>query len=379
MLFILLALTALFWMIIALDTYRGLSSLHALEKEAPIRSSGKISVIVPARNEEDHIMKSISSQLNQTYQHIEWILINDRSKDTTGTLMEKLAEKDHRITVIHIDKLPEGWLGKNYALHKGTLAASGDVYLFTDADVRYEPDLIAKAAGYMNRLKIAHLTVSPDLQSKSFLLKGFVAFFLFGFSYYKRPWSANRDQSKSGMGIGAFNMIKKEAYQNIGGHQAISLRPDDDLQLGMLVKKNGYKQRMATAKSMLKVEWYPSVKEALKGLEKNTFAGLHYSYLFTFGAMAGVFISQVLPFIAIFSRDANTAAMAWVSIGAIMAVYIPITRRLTTYSSFHAVLFPISAILFITAVIRAAMLTLLRGGVKWRGTIYPIKDLKKKS
>ncbi|MFB1080751.1 glycosyltransferase family 2 protein [Jeotgalibacillus sp. JSM ZJ347] len=379
MLFTLLTLTALFWMIIAIDTYRGLSALYALEKEAPVLPAGKISVIVPARNEEGHIIKSISSQLKQTYRDAEWILINDRSTDQTGQQMEKLAEEDHRVRVIHIDKLPQGWLGKNYALHRGAAAAAGDVYLFTDADVLYEPDLLSKAAGYMKRLQIDHLTVSPDLQSNSFLLKGFVAFFLFGFSYYKRPWSANRDGSKSGMGIGAFNMITKIAYQKIGGHKAIRLRPDDDLQLGMLVKKYGLHQRMATAKSMLKVEWYPSVKEALKGLEKNAFAGLHYSYLFTFAAMAGVFVSQVLPFILIFSPDPNTSAMAWVSIGAIMAVYIPITRRLTSYSSLHALLFPISAMLFITAVIRAAMLTMVRGGVKWRGTIYPIKDLKKKS
>ncbi|WP_404403650.1 glycosyltransferase [Jeotgalibacillus malaysiensis] len=379
MLFILLTFTALFWMITAIDTYRGLALLHALEKEAPVRQVGKISVIVPARNEENHIEKSISSQLNQTYRQVEWILVNDRSTDQTGEQMERLAEKDHRVRVIHISKLPPGWLGKNYALYRGARAASGNVYLFTDADVIYEPDLLAKAAGYMKRMKIDHLTVSPDLQSKSFLLKGFVSFFLFGFSYYKRPWSANRDRSKSGMGIGAFNMITKTAYQQIGSHEAIRLRPDDDLQLGMHVKKYGLRQRMATAKSMLKVEWYPNIIEALKGLEKNAFAGLHYSYLFTFAAMSGVFISQVLPFLAIFSPDPNTAAMAWVCIGAIMAVYIPITRRLTSYSSFHALLFPVSAILFIIAVLRAALLTMVRGGVKWRGTIYPLKELKKKS
>ncbi|AJD91374.1 hypothetical protein JMA_20570 [Jeotgalibacillus malaysiensis] len=379
MLFILLTFTALFWMIIAIDTYRGLALLHALEKEAPVRGIGKISVIVPARNEEDHITKSISSQLNQTYRQLEWILINDRSTDQTGKYMDQLAEKDHRVRVIHIHELPPGWLGKNYALHRGAKAANGDVYLFTDADVLYEPDLLSKAAGYMKRLKIDHLTVSPDLQSKSFLLKGFVSFFLFGFSYYKRPWSANRDQSNNGMGIGAFNMITKNAYHKIGGHEAIRLRPDDDLQLGMRIKQFGLRQRMATAKSMLKVEWYPNIKEALKGLEKNAFAGLHYSYIFTILAMTGVFISQVLPFIAVFSPDPYTSAMAWVSIGAIMAVYIPITRRLTTYSSFHALLFPVSALLFITAVLRAAGLTMLRGGVMWRGTIYPIKELKKKS
>ncbi|MBM7577506.1 glycosyltransferase [Jeotgalibacillus terrae] len=379
MLFIILSITALFWMIVAIDTYRGLLELPALEKEPPLSSGGMVSLIIPARNEEAHIEKSIRSQLNQTYSQIEWILINDRSSDETGKIMDKLSALDHRIRVIHIQTLPEGWLGKNYALHRGAQAASGNVYLFTDADVLYEPDMVAKAFHYMKRMKIDHLTVSPDLQSKSFLLKAFVAFFLFGFSYYKRPWTANRDRSKNGMGIGAFNMITKSSYVRIGGHQAIRLRPDDDLQLGIHIKKKGFKQRMATAKTMLSVEWYPSLNEAFKGLEKNAFAGLHYSYLFTLFAMCGVFISQVLPFIAVFSPDPLTASMAWVTIAAIMAVYIPITRRLTAYPVWHAAVFPVSAVLFIYAIFRAAALTALRGGISWRGTTYSIKELKKKS
>ncbi|KIL49007.1 hypothetical protein KP77_22180 [Jeotgalibacillus alimentarius] len=379
MLFIILSITALFWMVIAADTYRGLLELPALEKEPPLSSGGMISVIVPARNEERHIENSIRSQLNQTYSQIEWILINDRSSDDTGKIMDKLSALDNRIRVIHIQSLPEGWLGKNYALHRGAKAASGSVYLFTDADVLYEPDMVAKAFHYMKRMKIDHLTVSPDLQSKSFLLKAFVAFFLFGFSYYKRPWSANRDRSKNGMGIGAFNMITKSSYAKIGGHQAIRLRPDDDLQLGIRIKKKGFKQRMATAKTMLRVEWYPSLNEAFKGLEKNAFAGLHYSYFFTLFAMCGVFTSQILPFIAVFSPDLLTAAMAWVTIAAIIAVYIPITKRLTAYPVWHAAVFPVSAALFIYAIFRAAALTALRGGISWRGTTYSMKELKKKS
>ncbi|TDL34664.1 glycosyltransferase [Jeotgalibacillus sp. S-D1] len=377
MLIILLSLISLFWVVIALDTYRGLRELPALEEEPPTSSIGLISIIVAARNEAHTIEQSIRSQLLQTYESIEWILINDRSTDQTGETMEKFAKIDSRIRVIHLTSLPEGWLGKNYALHTGAIAANGKTLIFTDADIQYEPDLIAKAAAFFSRLSLDHLTISPNLTARSFILKGFISFFLFGFSYYKRPWSANRDKAKNGIGIGAFNMISQQAYKKINGHSAIRMRPDDDLQLGMMVKRYGLKQRMTTALGLLHVEWYPSLKEAVKGLEKNTFAGLHYSYILVFGAITVVFTSQLLPFITLFHSDSSVRTISMLAVIMLAAVYVPLTRRLTTYSHWHILLFPLSACLFLYAIIRATILTIARGGIKWRGTTYSLKELKK--
>ncbi|PPA71333.1 glycosyltransferase [Jeotgalibacillus proteolyticus] len=377
MLFTLLLLVTLFWIFIAIDTYRGIRELPKLEPEPPTASCGLVSIIVPARNEAHTIEKSIRSQLQQTYKPIEWILVNDRSTDGTGEIMENLAKSDSRIHVQHVSSLPKGWLGKNYALHKGAELSAGNLLVFTDADILYEPDLIAKAAAYFTRNSLDHLTISPNLQARSFMLKGFISFFLFGFSYYKRPWNANRDHKKGGMGIGAFNMISRTSYQKMDGHQSIRMRPDDDLQLGILVKKHGFKQRMVTAITMLKVEWYPTVAEAVKGLEKNTFAGLHYSYLLVAGAAAGVFISQFLPFITLFHSEAAIRLISAAAICALAVVYLPLTRRLTSYSSWHVILFPLSVCLFIFAICRASFLTLKRGGIQWRGTTYSLKEMKK--
>jgi len=379
MLFILLSLITVFWFVIAIDTYKGLQELPSLEAEPPTASLGMVSVIVAAKNEEHTIEQSIKSQLQQTYHPMEWILINDRSTDGTGVVMEKLAKIDSRIHIHHITSLPEGWLGKNHALHVGAKESTGNVLVFTDADVHYEPDMIAKAVAYFSRLSLDHLTISPNLQAKGLLLKGFISFFLFGFSYFKRPWSANRDHKKTGMGIGAFNMISRDVYQKMDGHSSIRMRPDDDLQLGILVKKSGFKQRMITALTLLHVEWYPSIKEAVKGLEKNTFAGLHYSYLLVVGAILGVFTSQILPFITLFHGDSNVRIMSVLAIMVLAAIYIPLTKQLTTYSPWLFVLFPFSACLFIYAISRATFLTFIQGGISWRGTTYTLKELKKRS
>ncbi|WP_235749630.1 glycosyltransferase family 2 protein [Neobacillus bataviensis] len=267
-LIILFSLGILVWLVLLTDALLGFRNLDILEKEAELKPGPLLSVIVAARNEEKQIKTSVLSQLKQTYQHVEWILVNDRSSDDTGKIMNELQERDPRINVLHINELPEGWLGKNHALYKGSLHASGKWLLFTDADVRFEKEAFAKALHYFEKHQLDLLTAAPNLNANRFWLKSFVAFFLFGFSYFKRPWMANNPKSKIGTGIGAFNLVSKAAYESFGTHEKIKMRPDDDLQLGMKMKRAGFQQRIVTALHLIEVEWYGSLKEAFVGLEK---------------------------------------------------------------------------------------------------------------
>lgn len=379
MLIILLFLSLLVWVTVLIDASLGFRRLDRLEEEDElVQGPPLVSIIVAARNEERDIEASIQSQLKQSYSQIEWILVNDRSTDKTGEKMEELYKLDSRIKVIHISHLPEGWLGKNYALYTGAQEAAGELFLFTDADVLYQPAAVGKAVGYLNRNKLDHITAAPNLNGKSFWLKSFVAFFLFGFSYYKRPWMANNPKSKTGTGIGAFNLLTRKAYQAIGTHEGIKMRPDDDLMLGMKIKEYGLKQRIVTAMKLLEVEWYPSLKEALIGLEKNTFAGLHYRISMVLFAIAGTFISQVLPFFTLFSADSTVMGLSIANIVMIAIVYTLIIKRMTSYSPLLFLVFPITALLFIYSIIRASILTFIRGGIVWRGTKYQLSELRKK-
>jgi glycosyltransferase involved in cell wall biosynthesis len=325
------------------------------------------------------IEKSIRSQLAQNYTHLEWILVNDRSEDDTGKIMEKLALEDARIRVLHIDALPDGWLGKNHALCKGARMAKGDILLFTDADVIFRKDAAGRALSYFIRRGLDHLTAAPALKAHSIWLKAFIGFFLFGFSYYKRPWLANSPKSKTGIGIGAFNLISKDAYEGAGTHEAIRMRPDDDLMLGMLVKKCGYRQKIAAALELLEVEWYTSLGEAFKGLEKNTFAGLHYRISMVLLAIAGTFISQVLPFFAVFSPDRLIMGLSGANIVLLGCLYTMISNRMTPFSPALFLIFPLTALLFIYSIMRASFLTYKRGGIIWRGTKYSLKELRLKN
>jgi len=379
MLFILLSMTLIIWVAATIDAAIGFSKLDSLEKAKEIQTGPLLSVIVAARNEDEHIKPSIQSQLVQTYKNVEWILVNDRSEDTTGSMMDELKEMDSRVKVIHLPSLPEGWLGKNHALYKGYQLASGSRILFTDADVMYSPEAFAKAVGYFETHELDHMTAAPDLSAKPFWLKAFVAFFLFGFSYYKRPWLANNSRSKTGIGIGAFNMITRESYEKIGTHEQIKMRPDDDLQLGRKVKEAGLKQRMVTALTLIEVEWYPSLREALAGLEKNTFAGLHYRISMVLFSILGVFVSQVVPFFTIFSTNKAIAMMSAINLIFLAMLYTMVTKKMTRFSPLLFFALPFTALLFIFSIIRASYLTFKRGGIIWRGTKYTLSELRKKS
>lgn len=365
------------WTFIFLNGILGFRTIKRLEDIQTIDKTPSVSIIVAARNEEDSIAKSLQTQFTQTYPSLEWVVVNDRSTDGTGRVLEELQIQNNRLKVVHISKLPTGWLGKNHAMYQGYLQAKGDYLLFTDADVMYQPEVIHKAMSFFQIEKIDHLTIAPNLSAQTFWLKNFVSFFLFGFSYFKRPWLANNDRSKVGTGIGAFNLLSRKAYEQIGTHKAISLRPDDDLQLGYKIKENLLKSRIVSGLSLLTVDWYPSLRAAFTGLEKNTFAGLHYRVSMVFLAIIGTFVSTIFPYITLFTGDSIHLLLSILVIFLLGCSYTLTTKKITTFSPLLFIVFPITSMLFIYSIARASILTFIRGGVMWRGTKYSLKELRK--
>ncbi|WP_409251271.1 glycosyltransferase [Bacillus sp. SCS-153A] len=378
MLFILLMINIIGWLIISSDIFLGLRKIESMENTEGIHEGPLVSIIVPARNEAHTIRKSIQSQLDLNYKNIEWILVNDRSTDKTGDEIEQIAALDSRMKTLHLTDLPKGWLGKNYALYQGYLRSHGDLLLFTDADVQFHPEAVSKAVGLLQTEKADHLTAAPSLKANGFWLKTFIAFFLFGFSYYKRPWKANDQHSSIGMGVGAFNLMTRSAYETIGTHESLRNRPDDDLQLGIKIKEYKLIQRMVTAIPLLSVEWYPTLKSAFQGLEKNTFAGLHYRYSMVTLAITGVFFSQVFPFLTLMVSDLKIQLLSLAAIFLMFFSYLLVTRKMTDFHPILVLVLPVTALLFLFSIIRAVVLTFIRGGIVWRDTKYPLKELRRK-
>jgi hypothetical protein len=161
-------------------------------------------------------------------------------------------------------------------MYLGAASSGGEWLLFTDADVRFSPLCLACAVDYATRKGLHHLTLSPEILAGGVLLKGFVAAFTLIFTMTQRPWRAPDPYAKESVGVGAFNLISREAYEEIGAHRARAMRPDDDMKLAKLVKKKGFRQGVAYGTGLVSVEWHRSLKEAVHGLEKSAFAGVDY-------------------------------------------------------------------------------------------------------
>lgn len=335
----------------------------------------RVSIIVAARNEEKKLREALQGLLKQDYPKLEFIVINDRSTDQTGTILAEVAAVETRLRVMNITELPPGWLGKNYALYQGAETAGSELLLFTDADVVMEPSTVAKAVTYIQANRLEHLAVLPKVRAPSLSLRLFCSAFGIFFSGYMRPWKAKDPASPSFVGIGAFNLVTLDAYKAVGTHRAIAMRPDDDIKLGKLLKRAGYRQEMVLGMGLVSVEWYSSLRELIDGLMKNAFAGLEYSVTKSISAGIAVLLGQVLPFVAIFVLH----GLAWVLYllaVILMLLLISDANRLYGLPRWYALAHPLAAVLFVYILWQSMVLTLWTGGIRWRGTHYPLALLR---
>jgi len=335
----------------------------------------KVAVVIPARNEERNLKQALLSVLRLDYPELEIVVVNDRSTDGTRAILVELAKQDQRLTLVHIESLSEGWLGKTHALHKGAQRAQGEFILFTDADIVFHPLALKKAMTHVQANQLDHLTVVPEDTMPGFFLRALSATFgIFMFILFQ-PWKVRDPKSRKYMGIGAFNLVRSSVYQAIGGHQAISLRPDDDLKFGKLVKRSGFRSDVLNGQGMVSVEWYRSVPELIQGLMKNMFAGMEYRVSLVILAIIGSLLLHIWPWIGMWLTtgvpQALYALTVFMMVGSFGIGMAPFGVK-----SWHGLLLPLTISLLVYIQCRATILTLWQGGIDWRGTFYPLKILK---
>jgi glycosyltransferase involved in cell wall biosynthesis len=369
--------TLVSWVAICVELAVGNRSIRFLKDVSAQEQAlnPRLSVIIPARNEERNLREALVSVLRQDYEGFEVIAVNDRSTDRTGAILNSMARDNPRLRAVHVTELPPGWLGKNFALYCGAQRASGDLLLFTDADVVMQPSALRRAVGYMQARGIDHLAVAPDVRMPGALLKVFVVAFCIFFSLYARPWKAKDPKSRRYVGIGAFNLVRKDVYRAVGTHQAIAMRPDDDIKLGKLIKKAGYRPEFLFGMGMMHVEWYASVPELIDGLMKNAFAGVEYRVSAIIGASAAQLAVNVWPFLALVLTQGET----WVLNAATVLIMLALcgdTAWFLGVPRWYAIGFPIATLLFIYIMWKSMLTALLSGGITWRGTRYSLAALK---
>lgn len=375
-LLILAAITLLGVVFVFIDLAVGNFSISALELQDPADAPfPRVSIITAARNEEREIRRALQSILHLDYPNYEVIAVNDRSEDNTGSILEEMRAENPQLQVIHVKELPPGWLGKNHALFAGANASQGDMILFSDADVNFARSALSRAIGYMQRNGVDHLTVAPRLEPGTIPLSLAVQFFFMAFTLYMRPWKARDPRSRHFMGIGAFNLMRRAAYERAGTIARIPLRPDDDIMLAKILKQSGASQHIVTGQEMLSVHWYHTLREMVAGLQKNAFAALKYNVFFAAGAVIANILFNIWPFVAAFFTTGILQTLNISICLLLMMMYAGGAFRIRG-RVWLAIAYPAAAAIFIYILVTATARTIFQHGISWRGTRYSLDDLK---
>ncbi len=353
---------------------RKLGQLKDIEPEESSRLP-KVSIIIPARNEAETIEAALSSVLRIVYPDLEIIVVNDRSTDSTGLILERMVQHSPSLNVVTIDTLPDGWLGKNHALHQGVQQAHGDYLLFTDADVLFAPTSIARAVSYCESHQVDHLTLLFDIVAKTRLLSMLVLSFSVNFMARFKPWKI-AESEKHFLGAGGFNLVRRQAYQAAGGHDLIPMAVLDDLMLGKLIKQKGFRQHVLYGRDMVAVEWYRSAQEMVQGLMKNAFAAFDFRLSRLVGVSILMLAFRVWPWIALFA----TGGIAWwlsvltLLVGLSLYLYL---IRMSGWSYQCLIYAPLVPLVELGIWWRGSISALARRGIDWRGTFYSLEELRK--
>jgi len=349
------------------------------DRTAAQGKSPRVSIIVPARNEEDDIEQTLLRLLALDYDNYEVVAVDDRSSDRTGEIIGRLARsKDAHgiLKVISIEALPSAWVGKTHAMWTAAQQATGDWLLFTDADVQFKPDSVRRAIAYAEAERADHVVLFPRMIMKQPGEKMVTAFFLTLFVFGHRPWKVANPRTRDHMGVGAFNLIRRRVYESIGTYQALRMEILDDMKLGKVVKNAGYAQRNVFGADLISIRWAKSAMGMVNNLTKNFYAVMSFQWPRALASCVGLAFLNLLPFFGALLAHGWARLPYAIALASMFSIYAGMSKQ-SDVPPYYFVLHPVSTILFVYTMLRSMIVTLGRGGVEWRGTFYPLEELKR--
>jgi glycosyltransferase involved in cell wall biosynthesis len=377
------SILAVIWASRVLDAALGMPKVDDISREKwapkPNHPRPRVSFIVPARNEKEHIAQTLRQLLALDYDNYEVIAVDDRSTDRTREVMDgiaRTAQATSRLRVIHVDSLPLGWMGKPHAMWTGANHAIGDWLLFTDADVLFRPDVLNRAVAYAESQRADHLVLFPHMIMHSAGERMMVAFFQTLFVFGHRPWKVADPHTRDHMGVGAFNLIRRRVYDAIGTYQALRFEVLDDMKLGKLVKNSGYIQRNVFGHDLISLRWVKGAMGMVQNLTKNFFAILSFQWQRTLASVFMLLFLNLFPFLGIWLAHGWARLPYAVALICMAGIYVGMSRRSDVPPYFFFV-HPLSTIMFAYILLRSMVLTLAQRGIFWRGTFYPLDELRR--
>jgi GT2 family glycosyltransferase len=375
---VLFSLIAFLWIVQGIRAGFGMARLPWLSDVAPMisRDAPFVSVIFAARDEAEKLPAALETLLAQDYPRFEIVAVNDRSTDQTSAILHEFERSSRNLTVTDIAALPPGWLGKPHALVAGSEKSHGDWLVFTDADVHFAPDVLRRAVMLAAERSWDHLTLLTSVEMRGFWETAAISYFGLGFVFGNEPWLASNPRSARYVGVGAFQLVRRAAYEKSGGHSRLRMDVIEDMKLGKLIKMAGFRSGVAVAQDMVHVRWHSGVHNVIRGVTKNMFAAVHYNPLFAVAAMLLSVTMSILPFFGLAFASGWARAFAGMAAGAAVLIHAGMIWS-TDASPLYGLTHPLGALLFCWMIGRSAIATLWRGGVVWRDTFYPLEELRK--
>jgi cellulose synthase/poly-beta-1,6-N-acetylglucosamine synthase-like glycosyltransferase len=369
---------ALFWTTYGLKVAYGDLQLPWLKNFAPSADADcpKISVIFAGRDEEEKLPAALATLVAIDYPNLEIIAVDDRSTDSTAQILDDFATHHPQLKVVHIRELPKGWLGKPHALQRGYEASSGELLVFTDADVKFRPDALRRVVTLFRERNLDHLALLGDVERSSFGDTVLISFFSMGFQLATNPHNVSNPNSRSYVGVGAFQMLRRAAYEGSGTHCRLAMEVVDDMKLGKIAKMSGFRSGVAVATNYISVAWHLGLSNLVLGVEKNFFAGAQFRVSVVLAQIIGLLVMNVLPFAGLLLGH------GWIQIFAAISVLIAVGFHLGVdvvmgVSPLYCLTLPLGATIFAYMILRSTIVTLRQGGIVWRGTFYPLDELRR--
>lgn len=342
-------------------------------RERPI--AAKLSVIIPARNEEEDVAQALQSVLDQVGVEIEVFVINDHSSDRTGAIVDAIARADCRVTVLHNPELPPGWLGKSNAMHQAAALASGTHLIFTDADIIHAPTSFAAALTELESRPLDFLSLFPEVRCVSFWENVLLPVFVGGVTQYA---TAGIEESDSGdaLAAGAFMLVRAEVFRTVGGFASIRNEMFDDVSLARLIKRQGYRVGFRACPQLLQVRLFKGNRHAFWGMTKNILEILGGRLWLAPFVMLLPFLVFWTPLLAVViglvRKDPLLAGVATATYG-IQYGLLWLGRRIFVFRPIPALAFPLVAVVVVCCMARAFYFHVFEGAVRWRGRTVRVR------
>jgi chlorobactene glucosyltransferase len=347
-------------------------AMPVLPPASPGPSSGaRVSVVIAARNEELDLPATLDGLLAQDYPSLEIVVVDGGSTDGTRSVIDARAPRVRRIDE---PPLPAGWVGKNWACWTGAQATTGEWILFLDADVRMHPATVRTVVGWAEAERADVASIAPRVEMVGFWERVVLPFYVQTILTYFRAPRVNRDTSRTAIMNGQFSLVRRSAYEQVGGHAAVRSYVLEDIALARRLRSVHARLRLASAPELARTRMYRDRHEMFEGLLKNIH-GTEFSALRMVGFLAGLIGLFLLP-LAVLPFGWLEGSVPLVGIGAFLWValfgkHVGFAHALGAPAG-YGLLYPL-AVGFYVVLVTTSLVRGARGGpIRWKGRSYDL-------